>query len=45
MIGVVPLDVMTLNNKQPEQPSLATLNIFMAVTANKVLPRTEKQPV
>lgn len=45
MMGVVSLDVMTLSNKQPEQPSVAALNIFMANTANKVLPHTEKQPV
>lgn len=45
MMGVVSVDVMTLSNKQPEQPFLATLNIFMANTANKALPYTEKQPV
>lgn len=45
MMGVISLDVMTLSSKQPEQPSLATLNSFMANTANKVLPHTEKQPV
>lgn len=40
VMGIVPLDVMPLSNKQPEQPSLATLNISVAITANKVLPYT-----
>lgn len=42
---IVPLDVTPLNSKLLEQPSLATLNVYVAVPVNEAFPQTQKQAV
>lgn len=34
MMQVVPLNAMPLSNKQPEQPSFSTLDVYVAITVN-----------